>query len=550
MGEFVPASLDSQLYMGSEPFWHCVIDEVRGCARRVVGNARTVYRSFVRVLCGLALVLGCIWMFYVRNFLKHTPETNLAREVSVSLGQVLRIKKKPAEVARILLSSRITLGLALAFVLQLSFTIWIHQVATPYLDDHPSPYNGIAHAAIVIQFVIVMLAVVYNIILYLKLRDQILQLPAAVFFGEEEEHKSFKFHNRRPFGAKYEEETGVITKLEDGLAKDWLVEVGWHIVKVDGQPFSAELLQAKRDGNLPYDVVFLRDVEIPTWYKGPDLRELREMGSTSLLFAAWFPGLAFWRFFFSAWLLTLLLSSIQVVFKIVGADGAAETERGRSTWYHLCEAIFIGSVLTAHYFTRLFVQQCLFTYRDIDLQFRCFCLWSWWEAISCLFGLAVGPFSTFLDYLKGLLSTMVAGLILQKPNFVQFGELTDYVYCTYCACLYLERVAEDKHKAQQLTNSVGSDEESSAPCETLDLDTFDADYEAQEKNALILEEAQYRYLCPARCLGCLCAFGGTPILVGIILNVIGASMNYPCETKMWFLPLEWCPGNTSAAEHH
>merc|ERR1711871_575263 len=114
------------------------------------------------------------------------------------------------------------------------------------------------------------------------------------------------------------------------------------------------------------------------------------MGSTSLLFAAWFPGLAFWRFFFSAWLLALLLSLIQVLFTIVGAKGAAETERGRSTWYYLCEAIFICSVLTAHYFTRLFVQQCLFKYRDIDLQFRCFCLWSWWEAISCLFGLAVG----------------------------------------------------------------------------------------------------------------------------------------------------------------
>lgn len=63
--------------------------------------------------------------------------------------------------------------------------------------------------------------------------------------------------------------------------------------------------------------------------------------------------------------------------------------------------------------------------------------------MSCTLGMALGPFAALYDYLKGGVSTAVSSLILQKPNFIQFGELSDYVYCTYCASLYLERVAED-----------------------------------------------------------------------------------------------------------
>jgi len=244
-------------------------------------------------------------------------------------------------------------------------------------------------------------------------------------------------------------------------------------------------------------------------------------------------------------MLTLLVSGVEAVFVIIGKRGASETDVGKQVWTLLVETIFIMSALLAHYFSRLFVQHCLFRYREVGLEFRCFCLWAWYESISCFCGLALGPFSTFLDYLKGLLSTMVAGLILQKPNFVQFGELSDYVYCTYCASLYLERVAEDQHRLRTQNHAAES-----ALGEALALDNFDLDYQNHEDHALQLEELSYRYMCPLRCMGCLVAFGGTPILVGIILNFIGASMGYHCETEVWFLPLDLCPGNISGEHAH
>eukprot|EP00418_Pyrodinium_bahamense_P058563 CAMPEP_0179184870 /NCGR_PEP_ID=MMETSP0796-20121207/91665_1 /TAXON_ID=73915 /ORGANISM="Pyrodinium bahamense, Strain pbaha01" /LENGTH=132 /DNA_ID=CAMNT_0020888819 /DNA_START=99 /DNA_END=494 /DNA_ORIENTATION=- len=78
--------------------------------------------------------------------------------------------------------------------------------------------------------------------------------------------------------------------------------------------------------------------------------------------------------------------------------------------------------------------------------------------MTCFLGLALGPTTSLFDFLKGFFTTALASLIVQRPNFTQFGELSDYVYCTFCAVLYIERVAEDQrreHDAKELHEEAG-----------------------------------------------------------------------------------------------
>ncbi|CAK0881804.1 unnamed protein product [Prorocentrum cordatum] len=141
---------------------------------------------------------------------------------------------------------------------------------------------------------------------------------------------------------------------------------------------------------------------------------------------------------------------------------------------------------------------------------------------------AVGPLYTLWDFMKGTLCTALASLIVQKPNFTQFGELADYVYCTYCSALYLERVAHDRGRHGEADEP--EPDEDLEPC---------------------LHEASASGTCPWQCAAFLLLFTGLPCLAAALVDRSSAALGYPCPAVVGFLPLRACaaaPG-ASGTEH-
>ncbi|CAK8999068.1 Hypothetical protein SCF082_LOCUS5905 [Durusdinium trenchii] len=124
--------------------------------------------------------------------------------------------------------------------------------------------------------------------------------------------------------------------------------------------------------------------------------------------------------------------------------GEVRSVHAQRIWPVLTYGAFLGTVLLAHFVTRLFTQRCLLHQHGQGIRIRCLCLFTWYEVMLFLLSFAVGPTAALWDYLKGFICTVLASLVIQKPNFTQFGELSDYVYCTYCAALLLERMDRDR----------------------------------------------------------------------------------------------------------
>merc|ERR1712217_861607 len=49
---------------------------------------------------------------------------------------------------------------------------------------------------------------------------------------------------------------GKVTKVQDGLAKDAGVKVGWKIVAISRMPYHEELLDALSRESMPYPIIF------------------------------------------------------------------------------------------------------------------------------------------------------------------------------------------------------------------------------------------------------------------------------------------------------
>eukprot|EP00434_Breviolum_minutum_P004737 symbB.v1.2.004175.t2/scaffold233.1/size288367/6 len=196
---------------------------------------------------------------------------------------------------------------------------------------------------------------------------------------------------------------------------------------------------------LPRAVLFGQSsTEVPESYRGPDLNDLKRMGRTSLVYAMYFPGIVFWHFFYASWILVLMFSFTCGCLVIVSQPVEVRSVHAQRIWPVLTYASFLCSVLLAHFVTRLFTQRCLLNQHGQGVEIRCLCLFSWYEVMLFLLSFAVGPTAALWDYFKGFLCTVLASLIIEKPNFTQFGELADYVYCTYCAALLLERMDRDR----------------------------------------------------------------------------------------------------------
>ncbi|CAE7531373.1 unnamed protein product [Symbiodinium sp. CCMP2592] len=171
------------------------------------------------------------------------------------------------------------------------------------------------------------------------------------------------------------------------------------------------------------------------------------MGSTSLVYAMYFPGIVFWHFFYASWILVLMFCFTLGCLVVVSQPAETRSIHAKRIWPVLTYGSFLCSVLLAHFVTRLFTQRCLLRRHGRGIQIRCLCLFSWYEVMLFLLSFAVGPTAALWDYIKGFLCTVLASLIIEKPNFTQFGELADYVYCTYCAALLLERMDQDRLQA-------------------------------------------------------------------------------------------------------
>lgn len=293
--------------------------------------------------------------------------------------------------------------------------------------------------------------------------------------------------------------------------------------------------------------VFFGDEPPPANYHGPDLMDLKHNGGSSILYAVYFPGIVFWRFFFASWILVVIIMLPHYLL-IVAIHHPPELDEEVTTyiWSTICSMIFAGAVLFSHFVTRLFVQRCLFSEDETGVDFRCLCLFSWWEVMTILLALALGPFTALYDFLKTVLSTVLSALIVDKPNFTQFGELSDYVYCAYCASLYLERIQWDVR--------TGNDRVYDEDCivEMIPLDDYDVDFERCSKDAdeeegagktgefLRLEEPSYRFRCPARFLIFVLVFCGIPCVFDVLLSMWSDQLGYPCSELVWFAKGTYC----------
>ncbi|CAJ1432153.1 unnamed protein product [Effrenium voratum] len=353
-----------------EHFAGCVAKIFVRCAGRAASATLTTFRSACQATCAMLMLLGYMRMLALR--------LGFCRWCASRSSRFYWVQE-----ALNLLSSRVGVGLLMATLLQVGFTVLVNEVAVTWIAEG----NGLSAAeslklyplslvdvllvlAIRLQLLVFLVAVCYNSLLHVKLRRQILALPRQVLFG--------------------------------------------------------------------------RRAEVPDSYRGPDLTDLKRMGSSTLVYAMYFPGIVFWHFFYASWILVLMFCFALGCVVLVSQPAELRSSHAEKVWPVLTYSSFLGSVLLAHFVTRLFTQQCLLHRHGRGIQIRCLCLFSWYEVMLFLLSFAVGPTAALWDYFKGFICTVLASLIIEKPNFTQFGELADYVYCTYCAALLLERMDADR----------------------------------------------------------------------------------------------------------
>eukprot|EP00927_Polykrikos_kofoidii_P065220 TRINITY_DN61002_c0_g1_i1.p1 TRINITY_DN61002_c0_g1~~TRINITY_DN61002_c0_g1_i1.p1 ORF type:complete len:1096 (+),score=104.07 TRINITY_DN61002_c0_g1_i1:46-3288(+) len=377
-----------------------------------------------------------------------------------------------SEVIRIIFSSRVFLGFALAGLTQISLTYGLVTVLWPLLDrykylcrDDPYCINfGILGPKVFtwVQCFIVFAAIWRNSGSYWQFRKQVMKLEYDVFFGE--------------------------------------------------KPHTGH-------------------------WDGPDLQDVKEMGSTSVLLAMQFPTLVVWHFLVGSFLLVLILSAGIVPF-LVAACGW-----NPGTWRATQAVMIVLSVHLADYITRIFgVQPWLLEQphpaeldrRTRPVRIRCLSLFSFWELRSLAIGLAIGPFRVVSDFVMGIVTTVLSNLVVDKPNFTQFGEFSDYVYCTYCAAIYLERLREERRlEIKESKQTLEGDERQSSLVGNIIFREGHL-HSVREATSTDMEAHQFMLSCPCRCTFFLVLQFGLPLFfvscfvpwLNSVLPLIGSDTKY------------------------
>ncbi|CAE7372515.1 unnamed protein product [Symbiodinium natans] len=446
-------------------FVGCVARIFRGCAGRSASATLTAFRSACQATCAVLMLFGYIRMLCMRVGCQRRngiDRTWLCDGIQQALT---------------LAGSRVGVGLLMASLLQVGFTVLASEVASNWiLEGHGlrlasslriSPLklvDVLLMLGIWMQLIVFLVAVCYNVVLHIQLRKQILALPRSVLFGQ--------------------------------------------------------------------------NTEVPDSYRGPDLKDLKRMGSTSLVYAMYFPGIVFWHFFYASWILVLMFCFALGCLVVVGQPAETRSVHAKRIWPVLTYGSFLCSVLLAHFVTRLFTQRCLLRRHGRGIQIRCLCLFSWYEVMLFLLSFAVGPTAALWDYIKGFLCTVLASLIIEKPNFTQFGELADYVYCTYCAALLLERMDRDRLEDEP-NEHAGNEHEMLESCEDCRQRCDNWDSKAEPE---LLDSSYHSKL---GCLQRTCAFWllflGLPLLSAVLVDSSSYSLGYDCPHFLkTILPLRRC----------
>lgn len=261
---------------------------------------------------------------------------------------------------------------------------------------------------------------------------------------------------------------------------------------------------------------FFGDGLIPADYEGPDLRLMSEMAKSSVLYAQYFPGIVFWHMLSGSFVLMFFATAFLYLMILVLQPQERRLEYAHTLWDSVCEAFVLGAVITAHYVQRLFAQRCLMYQTEEGMQLRRPCLFAMLEILYLLIAFALGPLTALYDFGKSFFSTAIASLLVATPNFVQFGELSDYVYCSYCAVLYLERVADDHRRG------VHRQEE--------DVQTFESSRVLDPHAEIdpIQDTIQEKRKCVCQCLLYWSLLILLPVVMSCLLNYVGQGHGYEC----------------------
>jgi len=290
---------------------------------------------------------------------------------------------------------------------------------------------------------------------------------------------------------------------------------------VVGMNIRAHLRLREKFFALPVNVVFGDGEELPPddW-DGPDLRAFTEMARSSLLFAQYFPGIVFWHLFINAWIFVVIVLCIVTVFLLVCAPQEQRLNAATYLWNHLNYLIVVAVTLLSHYFQRIFLVRCMLVEDALyGLRLRRPCLFSVYEIFNLLISFSLGYYAAIRDFFNGWLSVVLASLLVAKPNFSQFGELCDYVYCSYCACLYLERVEEEHRRRSEQHIADTAIWNSGGP-----LRRMETPHRAG---------ATEKMKCIGQFLIFLLLFCAVPYVASVLVNFWGQRMGYGCVDFVW-----------------
>ncbi|CAJ1410429.1 unnamed protein product [Effrenium voratum] len=254
-----------------EHFAGCVAKIFVRCAGRAASATLTTFRSACQATCAMLMLLGYMRMLALR--------LGFCRWCASRSSRFYWVQE-----ALNLLSSRVGVGLLMATLLQVGFTVLVNEVAVTWIAEG----NGLSAAeslklyplslvdvllvlAIRLQLLVFLVAVCYNSLLHVKLRRQILALPRQVLFG--------------------------------------------------------------------------RRAEVPDSYRGPDLTDLKRMGSSTLVYAMYFPGIVFWHFFYASWILVLMFCFALGCVVLVSQPAELRSSHAEKVWPVLTYSSFLGSVL-------------------------------------------------------------------------------------------------------------------------------------------------------------------------------------------------------------
>lgn len=228
------------------------------------------------------------------------------------------------------------------------------------------------------------------------------------------------------------------------------------------------------------------------------------MARTSVLLAMQFPSLLFWHFLVSS---TVLVMFVLAVFT---AAYTAACGWNPDIWFLIKLWLILCMLHGSDYALRLYIQKCLIHQPPPDeldrsgnpVRIKCLLLWSMWELRALAVGLALAPLDAVMDLFRSVITGCMANLIVDRPNFSQFGELADSVYCSYCASLYLERVREERRRRRRLSHAV-------------------RDHNPREDVS-----QEYIMECPCHCVCCLMFQFALPLIAGCFLRSLEMSLPF------------------------